>query len=42
MLMTDYLKISHKRSQEQQREFLMKEGLQVYIKDKLTNGVSLH
>ena len=41
MLMTDYLKISHKRSQEQQREFLMKEGLQVYIKDKLTNGVNI-
>lgn len=37
----DYLHISNKRFQEQQREFLMKEGLQVFIKDKLTNNISL-
>ncbi len=33
--------MSNKRFQEQQREFLMKEGLQVFIKDKLTNNISL-
>ncbi len=41
MYNTDYLNISNKRFQEQQREFLMKEGLQVFIKDKLTNNISL-
>jgi len=37
----DYLNMSNKRFEEQQREYLMKEGLQVYIKDKITNGISL-
>ena len=37
----DYLNISNKRFQEQQREILMKEGLQVFIKDKLKNDISL-
>ena len=37
----DYLQVSNKRFQERQREFLMKEGLQVFIKDKLTNNISL-
>lgn len=37
----DYLQVSNKRFQEQQREFLMKEGLQVFIKDKLANNISL-
>ena len=41
MYNTDYLNMSNKRFQEQQREFLMKEGLQVFIKDKLTNNISL-
>lgn len=41
MYKTDYLEMSHKRFQNQKREFLMKEGLQVYIKDKLPNGISL-
>ena len=41
MYNVDYLQISNKRFQEQQREFLMKEGLQVFIKDKLTNNISL-
>ena len=41
MYNVDYLQISNKRFQEQQREFLMKEGLQVFIKDKLTNDISL-
>ena len=38
MYNVDYLQVSNKRFQEQQREFLMKEGLQVFIKDKLTNN----
>lgn len=33
--------MSQKRFESQQREFLMKEGLQVFIKDKITNGISL-
>ncbi|MGI9554750.1 MAG: hypothetical protein ACR2M6_02145 [Vampirovibrionia bacterium] len=33
--------MSNKKFKEQQREFLMKEGLQVFIKDKLTNDISL-
>ena len=37
----NYLKMSQKRFESQQREFLMKEGLQVFIKDKITNGISL-
>lgn len=41
MYNTDYLHMSNKRFQEQQREFLMKEGLQVFIKDKITNDISL-
>ncbi len=41
MYKTDYLEMSSKRSQDQSREFLMKEGLQVYIKDKLPNGINL-
>tara|TARA_Y100000361_G_C11115974_1_gene320400 strand:- start:237 stop:929 length:693 start_codon:yes stop_codon:yes gene_type:complete len=41
MYKTDYLEMSNKRFQNQKREFLMKEGLQVYIKDKLPNGISL-
>ena len=41
MYNVDYLHISNKRFQEQQREFLMKEGLQVFIKDKLANDISL-
>tara|TARA_S200002703_G_scaffold83842_2_gene72237 strand:+ start:1531 stop:2229 length:699 start_codon:yes stop_codon:yes gene_type:complete len=41
MYNTDYLRMSNKKFKEQQREFLMKEGLQVFIKDKLTNDISL-
>ena len=37
----DYLHISNKKFKNQQREFLVKEGLQVFIKDKITNGISL-
>mgnify|MGYP003111912891 CR=1 FL=1 len=41
MHLTDYLKMSQKKFENQQREFLMKDGIQVYIKDKLTNGINL-
>lgn len=37
----DYLHLSNKRFQNQQREFLMKEGLQVFIKDKIDNNISI-
>ena len=37
----DYLHVSNQRFQKQQREFLMKEGLQVFIKDKISNGISM-
>ena len=41
MYNTDYLYMSQKRFEKQRREFLMKEGIQVYIKDKITNGIKL-
>ena len=41
MYNTDYLFISQKRFENQRREFLMKEGIQVFIKDKITNGISI-
>ena len=37
MYLTDYLHMSNKRFEKQQREYLMKEGLQVFIKDKIGN-----
>jgi len=41
MYNTDYLSISQKRFENQRREFLMKEGIQVFIKDKITNGINI-
>jgi hypothetical protein len=33
--------MSQKRFENQRREFLMKEGIQVFIKDKITNGINI-
>ena len=41
MYNTDYLHMSQKRFENQRKEFLMKEGIQVFIKDKITNGVNI-
>jgi Mlc titration factor MtfA (ptsG expression regulator) len=41
MYLTDYLKISNKRFDNQRKEFTMAESVQVFIKDKLTNGVNI-
>ena len=41
MYNTDYLYMSQKRFENQRKEFLMKEGIQVFIKDKLTNGINI-
>ena len=37
----DYLYMSQKRFDNQRREFLMKEGLQVFIKDKIDNDINI-
>ncbi len=41
MYNTDYLHMSQKRFENQRREFLMKEEIQVFIKDKITSGINI-
>ena len=41
MYNTDYLHMSQKRFENQRKEFLMKEGIQVFIKDKISNDIQL-
>ena len=41
MYLRDYLHMSNDRFKRQQREFLMKEGLQVYIKDKISGNIDI-
>jgi len=41
MYLTDYLHVSNKRFEEQRKEYLMKEGLQVFIKDKIEGSVDI-
>ena len=41
MYLTDYLHMSQKRFEDQQREYLMKEGLQVFVKDKLEGDINI-
>ena len=40
MYNTDYLYMSQKRFENQRREFTM-DGIQVFIKDKITNGINI-
>jgi len=37
----DYLHISNKRFEKQRKEYLMKEGLQVFIKDKIESDINI-
>ena len=41
MFITDYLKMSNKRFDNQRKEFVMSESVQVYVKDKISNGVEI-
>ena len=41
MYNTDYLKMSQRRFENQRREYNMKNGIQIFIKDKMTNNVKL-
>jgi len=41
MYKLDYLKMSTFNAQQQQKEFIMSESVQVYIKDKLENGIDI-
>jgi hypothetical protein len=41
MYNTDYLHMSQKRFENQRKEFLMKEEIQVFIKDKITSGINI-
>jgi hypothetical protein len=41
MYKLDYLHISNNRFEKQRREFLMKEGMQVFIKDKIDGNIDI-
>ena len=41
MYNTDYLKMSHLRAQEQRKEFVMHENVQIYIKDQMPEGIDI-
>jgi len=41
MYNTDYLQMSHKRAQEQRKEFVMHENVQIYIKDQMPPGIDI-
>jgi len=41
MYLTDYLKISSKRFDNQRKEFVMSENVQVFVKDQITNGIDI-
>ena len=41
MYNTDYLEMSQRRFENQRREYNMKNGIQIFIKDKMTNNVKL-
>jgi len=37
----DYLRHSLQRAKDQQKEYLMNENIQVYVKDKISNGIEI-